>query len=502
MPTIQIHKISKTLGNALRYGARDKKVDDFHGSNIPETIHYDVDEKSGVATFYTLNSYLNCPSNGKNVLNDFEEILEKYPRKRTVHEGETPALAYHIIQSFDGYLAPAVANSIGIEFAEKYLEGYRVQISTHTNTDNVHNHIIFACVNDRGERYNDCDATMAKMRKVSDKICEERGLGILEKTKEYKLRRWKDEDGQVHAFEVTPRKIGLIQKWEKEVGLRDDVSSYRNSDGYRESCNQKRTQKEMLKSDIDRCLPLVSRYEDLLKMLQEDGYKIKAFRKNAKEDESPWLAHITFTHKAYSKGVRDSSISEDGFYERKNLEKLIADGYFKDRATETISDKEKGQDEIGRRLNALHFLEENKITNYRAIQGVVDRQNEMFAFVSETLEQLAIKIKKAEYIVNHPEKYQDKISQEECERLRKRIASWKKQYKNLYEKLAEQHRVIEKTEEAIAVLKETDRGKSQELIGTWESVENAIKGRKEADIENNAMERQGKVNVSKKRRER
>ena len=98
----------------------------------------------------------------RHVLKDFQDILERHPRKRTVHDGERPALAYHIIQSFDGYVSPTIANSIGIEFAEEFLRGYCVQISIHTNTDNIHNHIIFACVNDRGERYNDCDATMAK----------------------------------------------------------------------------------------------------------------------------------------------------------------------------------------------------------------------------------------------------------------------------------------------------------------------------------------------------
>ena len=132
----------------------------------------------------------------------------------------------------------------------------------------------------------------------------------------------------------------------------------------------------------------------------------------------------------------------------------------------------------------------------------MNRQNEMYAYVYETMEQLATKIKKAEYIVKHPEKYQDKVPQEECERLRKRIASWKKPYKNLYEKLEEQHRVIEKSKEAIAVLKETERGKSQELIGTWENLENAIKLRKEVGIKNNVVAGRAKINVSKNQHER
>lgn len=112
-------------------------------------------------------------------------------------------------------------------------------------------------------------------------------------------------------------------------------------------------------------------------------------------------------------------------------------------------------------------------------------------------------IEKAVWKFNCPRIMENSLTlTEECERLRKRIASWKKQYKNLYEKLEEQHRVIQKTEEAIAVLKDIDRGKSQELIGTWESVENAIKTRKEADIKSNVVVGRAKIDVSKNRRER
>ncbi len=456
-------------------------------SEIPETIHYDK-IGGGNVVFYTLNSYLNCPSNGKHVLQDFEDIIKKYPRKRAVHEGEKPALAYHIVQSFDGYVSPTFANAIGVDFAKEFLKGYRVQISTHTNTKNIHNHIIFSCVNDRGERYNDCDTSMAEMRRVSDRICEEHGISILENTKEYKPKHYKGRDGSNHAYEATPRKNELISMRRKKKRYTDDISSYRNSQGYREDLYMGMKHKEFIKHDIDECLPLVDSYEDLLMMLQKEyGYSIKAYRKNAKDNESRWLAHITFTYKAFTKGVRDSSIGENGFYERENLEKLINSGFFKEK-----SGKEKRQAEINQRLNALHFVEENKITDYRAIEDVVTRQNEKYDSVNEQAAQLANKIKRTEYVINHQEKYLGNASQNKMEQLRKNVDSRKMEYKDLREQLSDAERKMKDAKEAVAFLKNTSKGKSAEYAGTWESVERTISEKKKMDAITNEKQNKRK----------
>lgn len=53
---------------------------------------------------------------------------------------------YHIIQSFNGNeISPEKCNKIGIELAEAlWGDKYQVIVCTHTNKDNVHNHIVCA----------------------------------------------------------------------------------------------------------------------------------------------------------------------------------------------------------------------------------------------------------------------------------------------------------------------------------------------------------------------
>jgi hypothetical protein len=500
MPTVQIHKITRTLGSAIRYGAKDKKVEKYCKEDIPETIHFDIDEKSGVATFYTLNSYLNCPSNGKDVLKDFQDILERQPRKRVVHGGEKPALAYHIIQSFDGFVSPTIANSIGIEFANEFLRGYRVQISTHTNTDNVHNHIIFACVNDRGERYNDCDATMAKMRKVSDRICQEHGMGVLERTKDYKPKHWTGADGKKHSFEATPRKINLIHKREKKTISRDRVSSYRNNNSYADEKMSMASQKSMIKRDINKYLPYVDSYYQLLTLLeQKEGYKIKAYKRSKiNEHEFEFLKHITFQHPSFSKGVRDSSLGNDGFYERQTLSWMIERHIFKGKENKRpINSREQ---EIQDRLDALHFLEKYNVRNYRSIISTLDRLWEKIHEEENTVSKVGVGLRRAEYIIANPEKYRKRKSPEEIERLKVDVENWREKYADLAKQLVEKRSELERYEDAVASLRDSNGAKNADLSDVWEEIERRRNKREGAGtvIEKADAERR----APKKKRER
>lgn len=319
MPITHIHKITQTLSRGIAYGSADKVEQGINKDDIADAIKYGSSDKEGEVIFYTLNSWQNCPSMGSDVSGDFRELLEKFPRKRSVREGEEPALAFHLVQGFDGYIPPQLANQIGREFAREFLPDYAVQISTHTNTENIHNHIIFCAVNRKGERYNDCDSTYAEMRRVSDKICAKYGLELLEGTREYKPIHWTDENGVKHAYEPTKRKQDIARARAEGKASPDDVSSYRNSQAYQEWTIGKLTEKETVKRDIDAMLPLALSYEHLLTLLRENmGYTI-----HDKKVNGDWLAHTSFTPPNFEKGVRDYKISEDGYYTRENLEKVI-----------------------------------------------------------------------------------------------------------------------------------------------------------------------------------
>ena len=91
--------------------------------------------------------------------------------------------AYHLIQSFKpGEITPELAHEIGNRFAEKHLDGYEVIVGTHVDKAHVHNHIIFNSVSDRdGHKYHSSpDSYFKEVRGLSDALCKEYGLSVIE----------------------------------------------------------------------------------------------------------------------------------------------------------------------------------------------------------------------------------------------------------------------------------------------------------------------------------
>ena len=93
-----------------------------------------------------------------------------------------PNKAFHLIQSFaPGEVSYDEAHRIGIELADKLLEGkYSYVISTHIDKGHIHSHIIFcAADNIEHKKYNDCKRTYYHIRELSDTLCKEHNLSVI-----------------------------------------------------------------------------------------------------------------------------------------------------------------------------------------------------------------------------------------------------------------------------------------------------------------------------------
>ena len=104
----------------------------------------------------------------------------------TGRKQENDVIAYHVRQSFKpGEITPEEANRLGCEFAERFLKGNHAYIvCTHIDKKHIHNHIIWnstALSCDRKFR-NFWGSTKA-VRRLSDTICIENGLSIVENPK-------------------------------------------------------------------------------------------------------------------------------------------------------------------------------------------------------------------------------------------------------------------------------------------------------------------------------
>ena len=89
---------------------------------------------------------------------------------------------YHGYQSFvKGEVTAEKAHEIGVKLAEEiWGDKFQVVVTTHLNTDNIHNHFVLNSVSFiDGKRFCNTKKDYAIMRNTSDKLCEEYGLSIL-----------------------------------------------------------------------------------------------------------------------------------------------------------------------------------------------------------------------------------------------------------------------------------------------------------------------------------
>ena len=148
-----------------------------------------------------------------------------------------PNLAYHLIQSFaPGEVGAKEAHEIGKELAERLLGGrYSYIVSTHTDKNHCHNHIIFcAADNITHKKYHDCKRSYWNIRHINDELCEEHNLSVIKENKH-------------------------IGKSYKEWMADKAGTSW----------------KSKLKSDINETIKQAQTYNEFLDLMKSKGYEIK-----------------------------------------------------------------------------------------------------------------------------------------------------------------------------------------------------------------------------------
>ena len=110
--------------------------------------------------------------------------------------------AYHGYQSFKpGEVTPDVAHAIGVQLAnELWGEDFPVIVATHIDKGHVHNHFCLSAMGFSGKRYHDCKASYKLMRDISDRLCREYGLSVIEKPK---------KESRKHIAEVHAKQQGI-----------------------------------------------------------------------------------------------------------------------------------------------------------------------------------------------------------------------------------------------------------------------------------------------------
>lgn len=129
-----------------------------------------ADEDSG----RRLVSGVNC--NGENAFTEFMAT-------KTAHHKKGGMNFYHYVQSFlpSERVTAEQVHEIGLAFAKKAWPGHEVLVTTHTDTAHLHNHFVINSVHyENGSKLRQSPGTLTKLRALSDGICQQHGLSVLE----------------------------------------------------------------------------------------------------------------------------------------------------------------------------------------------------------------------------------------------------------------------------------------------------------------------------------
>ena len=225
--------LDEDLYQALRYTEQDSKTD----------------EKKYV-------SGVNCSA-----VFAYEEMMavkRKYGERGKV-------VAYHGYQSFKAdELTPEQCHKIGIETAKRmWGKDYQVLVTTHLNTDNLHNHFVVNSVSFRdGKKFRNSIEQHYELREISDAICKEHGLSVLKNAPfhggQSKGAYWREQKGQP-------------------------------------------THRQQLKQDVEYCLKYSKDWEQFYQQMQAKGYTIDPVRMSVKADG--WQRAVRLDRLGYPEDV-------------------------------------------------------------------------------------------------------------------------------------------------------------------------------------------------------
>lgn len=112
-------------------------------------------------------------------------------------------VAYHGYQSFvSGEVSPEEAHEIGIKTAQKmWGNRYEVVVTTHLNTDNIHNHIVVNSVSFvDGKKFENKINDHKLLRQISDAICLDYGKSVIKNANFYSKNKnayWLHQSGKM-----------------------------------------------------------------------------------------------------------------------------------------------------------------------------------------------------------------------------------------------------------------------------------------------------------------
>lgn len=226
MATTGFWPVKNRLKEVIDYAHNPDKTTDkkFLDEDLYAALRYVEDDKKTDQTMYV--SGINCPKQRA-----YQCMMATKQRYGKLGGN----VAYHGYQSFvSGEVMPEEAHKIGLETAKRmWGDDYEVVVTTHLNTDNIHNHFVINSVSFKtGRKFENHISDHYKLREISDAVCLEQGKSILPPSKfagSQKKEYWIHKSGGLTHRDILKRDIESILPY---CGNMDDIERRLLSLGY------------------------------------------------------------------------------------------------------------------------------------------------------------------------------------------------------------------------------------------------------------------------------
>lgn len=225
MATVSLWKVDNRLDHVINYAANIEKTSLKDKEDLKDVLDYATRSSKTEKKLFV--NALNCTP--ASAYEQMQETKKEYGKKNGI-------LAFHGYQSFaPGEVTPEVAHKIGMKFAEQmWGDSFEVVVATHLDTDCCHNHFVLNSVSFvDGKKYNSCKANNRRMRELSDNLCREYGLSVIENPGPSK---------HISRYEYMEEKAGKI------------------------------TKNVIFRKDIDECILLSENENDFFREMKKRGY--------------------------------------------------------------------------------------------------------------------------------------------------------------------------------------------------------------------------------------
>lgn len=204
MATTGFWSVKDRLKEVIDYADNPNKTTDekYLDVDLYAALRYAGDDDKTDKKMYV--SAINCPAKRA-----YEHMMATKK-----HFGKTGGnVAYHGYQSFQtGEVTPEEAHKIGLETARRmWGSDYEIVVTTHLNTDNLHNHFVVNSVSFKtGRKFENHISDHYRLREISDAVCLEYGKSVLKEADFYggeKKEYWLKQKGGMTHRELLKRDI-------------------------------------------------------------------------------------------------------------------------------------------------------------------------------------------------------------------------------------------------------------------------------------------------------